>query len=487
MNHPTALLFIITLFQTWHGSHQLTMTTTTATTTATTTTKTHTNRIVWFRDHALRIQDNEAISKAIIECGQEVEEESKLPSLSSSSSSSSSSHSFTSSIIPIYLWDKDIMKEASGGTASDLFIAHTLKSINEKLDGMLGQGAIVRTTTATVNTNTNTNTNTIAKTTPSIIITDEDYLLPTNVDIDAFIHEKVNTIAKELYTICQATDTSEIYYILSTNQPFEEKLAHQLRQLGITPNGIFGGSLLEYSNIDVPWKDIILAHPYRSPLIPFVDYVLDSLSHDPPSDVVDIPMDVLLPKLKQCKSNAFSNHVDVNLLVDKLGKSPSGYDWGKSCIEAFCSDNHNDDDDYYDAMEEVHSFLQSLGPKGAEKKTHFTSRLSPYLARGILSPRQLFHAMMLSPSEQDGGNQEGRYKDADKDSFIRRICWRDYTHAVVSLFPHVLYGRPIRKGYEDDLKELNDDSLHLLEAWKKGVTGNILFDSFCCCFLFSIV
>lgn len=387
-------LLLCILLQLFHVSHQITTTETSAT-----------NKIVWFRDHGLRLQDNEALFRAMDEC---------QPS---------------SSIIPIYLWGKDFGNDASGGTASDLFIGHTLKSLDKKLDGALGQGFV------------------------KIEGVDHD-CIPKHTSVDACIDAKASVFANELKAICEATCSSEVYYIRSSDRIFEEKLINRLNHKGIIAKDFSGCSLLDYSKEDVPWKEIILAHPFRSPLIPFVDFVSDRLSESPPSEIIDVPMEKLTPMMCQMNPSIFSNPVEIDSLLQRLGKSRGGTEWGNSIIESFSPDQ--------DVMGELGSFLQSLGPKGLKKKTHFTSRLSPYLARGILSPRQVYQAIVSSGESQD------------KDSFVRRICWRDYTHAVVSLFPDVLYGRPIRAGYDDAYEDaLEDEKIHALQMWKKGSTGSI--------------
>jgi deoxyribodipyrimidine photolyase len=422
-------LFLSTLLLAVDVSHQL------STPTPTAATKPSTNKVVWFRNHVLRIQDNQALDEAISECQR-----------SSSSSSSTSLTDSASAIIPIYLWDEQCNDDinTSGGTASDLFIAHTLKSLNDSMDGMLGQGFIEKSVTADADETTTQN--------------QQNY--HSNIDINEIIDTNASTMVKELVSICEKSSSSDIYYIRSNNVPLEEKIIHYLHENGITPHPSHGCSLLDYSTLDVPWTDIILAHPWRSPLIPFVDYVLEKLEENPPSKPIDVPMETLLPFISHAESKIFNNPIEIEALLQTMGRSSGGTEWGTTIIESFSQNNDG-------AMKELDSFIQSMTLKGAEKRTHFTSRLSPYLARGLLSPKQVYHAILSKGDEYDSA------------SIVRRICWRDYTHAVVSLFPDVLYGRPIRLGYGDYVDDdLDDEKLHLLKMWKKGLTGMCMFKEY---------
>jgi len=71
------------------------------------------NKLVWFRDHALRVSDNKALTKAV--------EVAKLSD---------------SKILPVFVWTSPV-DERTGGTASDVFRAHVLMDLNETLGGNL--------------------------------------------------------------------------------------------------------------------------------------------------------------------------------------------------------------------------------------------------------------------------------------------------------------------------------------------------------------
>ena len=82
-----------------------------------------------------------------------------------------------------------------------------------------------------------------------------------------------------------------------------------------------------------------------------------------------------------------------------------------------------------------------------------TSRLSPYLHLGCVSP--------LEVVERSWGNEE----------FVRQLCWRDFHHQLLAARPELAREdmRPREGGWNDD------DAL--LAAWKEGRTGYPLVDA----------
>jgi len=401
------LLFLLIISLLFNASYQLSLTK-----------PEHGNCITWFRNHALRINDNEALCSAMNDCGS----------------------SSNNNVFPIYLWETNskegtVIDEADGGTASELFVAHALDALNDSLNGTLTMGFIE--------------------------CQDKNEHDSSDCTVDELISERAHAYALELSNICHHTHSSQLYYITSNDIPFEKKLVQLLNENGITVHAFSCCSLLDYSMQIVPWKEIILNHPFRSPLIPFVDYVLKNLEKSPPKEPTNISMNELLPILKSLSPSSFTNSLDVNSLLQTIGKTSGGTEWGSSIITAF-PPNHDA------AKRELMSFLDSLGNKSKEKKTHFASRLSPYLARGIFSAREVYQAI----SSCD--------KDVDSASLTRRLCWRDYTYAVVALFPDVLYGYPIREGYNEYYEtnvSLDKEKRYLLDSWKKGKTGIPIVDA----------
>ena len=95
-----------------------------------------------------------------------------------------------------------------------------------------------------------------------------------------------------------------------------------------------------------------------------------------------------------------------------------------------------------------------------------TSRMSPHLHHGEVSPRMLWDAM-------------GRYSSDGARMFRAELVWRDYAQNLVCQFP--MYGEePYRELYGTDFWR-NPNRGHVieeeLEAWQKGRTGYPIVDA----------
>lgn len=89
-----------------------------------------------------------------------------------------------------------------------------------------------------------------------------------------------------------------------------------------------------------------------------------------------------------------------------------------------------------------------------------TSRLSPHLHFGELSPRQVWHAA------QDAAG-------AGAAPFQRQLVWRDFAHLLLFHFPHTDRA-PLRPEFRDFPWARNEE---LLAAWHKGRTGFPIVDA----------
>uniref|UniRef100_A0A0G4I8G4 Photolyase/cryptochrome alpha/beta domain-containing protein n=1 Tax=Chromera velia CCMP2878 TaxID=1169474 RepID=A0A0G4I8G4_9ALVE len=94
------------------------------------------------------------------------------------------------------------------------------------------------------------------------------------------------------------------------------------------------------------------------------------------------------------------------------------------------------------------------------------SKLSPYIAVGCLSPRELYWA--ASDKFRPGDSEFSK-------TFDRRLFWRDLAYWQQSLFGP-LYGRSIR-GHYDEGMQWSEESAVRLKAWKRGKTGLPLIDA----------
>ena len=96
-----------------------------------------------------------------------------------------------------------------------------------------------------------------------------------------------------------------------------------------------------------------------------------------------------------------------------------------------------------------------------------TSQLSPYLAAGVISPRQCLSRAITA----NGGSVGGEGGAA---TWISELTWRDFYTAVMVGYPRVSKTQP----FKEKTKKLKwRSSKKDLEAWKKGETGYPIVDA----------
>ena len=116
------------------------------------------------------------------------------------------------------------------------------------------------------------------------------------------------------------------------------------------------------------------------------------------------------------------------------------------------------------ALSMLHKFLdQALAnyPEGRDRPADAgTSRLSPHLHFGEISPRQVFAACAQSHS-------------AASEAFIRQLGWREFAHHLLYNFPHTA-GAPMRPEF---VRFPWRQSPRKLRAWQRGRTGYSIVDA----------
>ena len=97
-----------------------------------------------------------------------------------------------------------------------------------------------------------------------------------------------------------------------------------------------------------------------------------------------------------------------------------------------------------------------------------TSRISPYLANGIISPKRcILEALKKNNFELDTG-EKGITK------WIDEIIWREFYKNIMFCFPKVSQNKPFQD-YTNNIKWRYEESE--LNAWKNGNTGFPIIDS----------
>jgi len=95
-----------------------------------------------------------------------------------------------------------------------------------------------------------------------------------------------------------------------------------------------------------------------------------------------------------------------------------------------------------------------------------TSRLSPHLHFGEISPRQVWHACVHEPSAATARTSRGAV-------FLAEIGWREFAHHLLFHFPHTI-SESLKEPFRDF--PWNEDPA-LLSAWQRGRTGYPLVDA----------
>lgn len=97
-----------------------------------------------------------------------------------------------------------------------------------------------------------------------------------------------------------------------------------------------------------------------------------------------------------------------------------------------------------------------------------TSLLSPYLATGMISPRQCFlAALMANKGEYQGGNKGAV-------TWINELIWRDFYKHLLDAVPRLSMQQPYRLATERLKWHYNEKQFH---AWQQGNTGYPIVDA----------
>jgi deoxyribodipyrimidine photo-lyase len=108
-------------------------------------------------------------------------------------------------------------------------------------------------------------------------------------------------------------------------------------------------------------------------------------------------------------------------------------------------------------------------------RKHGTSRMSPYLHTGEISPRQAYHAAAKRTRGTSGGSDKLK-KNAY--GYIRELVWREFGYHLIYHFPHTP-DNPLREKYEAFpwVDHTSEPAKVALAAWKSGQTGYPIVDA----------
>lgn len=136
---------------------------------------------------------------------------------------------------------------------------------------------------------------------------------------------------------------------------------------------------------------------------------------------------------------------------------PTGPNWASGLREAWAPEAHNAESRLQDFL---NSRIDSYAQDRDRPDLDATSALSPYLAFGELSPRQLWHAARQLQCA-DAAAESGIA------SFLRQLMWRDFATNLLYHFPG-LTNRPFQEKFSRFPWATDPQSLR---AWQRGRTG----------------
>lgn len=93
-----------------------------------------------------------------------------------------------------------------------------------------------------------------------------------------------------------------------------------------------------------------------------------------------------------------------------------------------------------------------------------TSRLSPYLKHGLISPHQIWHYAKKF---------EGHVPEKDLKHFLSELGWREFSYYLMYHFPRII-DRNFQEKFDQFPWELNEN---FLEKWRLGKTGYPIVDA----------
>ena len=116
----------------------------------------------------------------------------------------------------------------------------------------------------------------------------------------------------------------------------------------------------------------------------------------------------------------------------------------------------------------IDEHLARYGKRRDVMGEHGTSRMSPHLHFGEISPRQIFHAV-------HAGIESGKATGQQAFPFQREVVWREFAHAILHNFPR-LPDEPLRPEFEA-FPWAKDPGGRMMKAWQRGRTGYPLVDA----------
>lgn len=128
-----------------------------------------------------------------------------------------------------------------------------------------------------------------------------------------------------------------------------------------------------------------------------------------------------------------------------------------------------------EAMRRLSEFLEQVGKNYKDTRNfpaiNGTSKISPYLAIGAISPRMAFE---LSRKANHGHLTSG---SEGLQTFMAELCWRDFYRHVLHHFPHVATGAPFKPEAVNIAWREDEEAMADFQRWCSGQTGIPIVDA----------
>jgi deoxyribodipyrimidine photo-lyase len=139
--------------------------------------------------------------------------------------------------------------------------------------------------------------------------------------------------------------------------------------------------------------------------------------------------------------------------------TPTSPDWATGLRDSWLPGEHGTRLRMQDLLEKAGSYSETRDCPAADA----TSRLSPHLHFGEISPRQIWHDIRHFCEPSDRGAE----------AFVRQLYWRDFSHYLLENFPDLPVA-PLRSEFARFPWRSDQQGL---QAWQHGQTGYPMVDA----------
>jgi deoxyribodipyrimidine photo-lyase len=147
--------------------------------------------------------------------------------------------------------------------------------------------------------------------------------------------------------------------------------------------------------------------------------------------------------------------------LESLGLLPTSPDWAGGLRETWAPGEEN----ALRLLDDLEPTLSGYADQRDRPDLDATSRLSPHLHFGEISPRQVWHGVRRLQAQAGGL--------AGAEAFLRQLYWREFSAYLLFHYPQ-LPTSPLRPEFEHF--PWSDDEEHL-RAWQQGRTGFPIVDA----------